>query len=252
MKSDCKEYQKQIARLLLGDLTSEEKNHLEEHLSDCSVCALEKERYAETVNLLQSAEDEPSPRHFFVHPQEMDSNPWRLFRQLKRRWQAATVAAAALFLLMGISAISDLEIRIGADGWTFSFGSNVDVAALKTDLMHAIIERDQASASRIDEIREDIAGVLSDMASQQRTMLTALVRQDALLDQRISITEDRLKAENRDLVLGVYDAVTEQRAQDLGIIDLRLDTFENNYAVKELQTNQILSALLLETNRKLQ
>ena len=118
--------------------------------------------------------------------------------------------------------------------------------------MHAIIERDQASASRIDEIREDIAGVLSDMASQQRTMLTALVRQDALLDQRISITEDRLKAENRDLVLGVYDAVTEQRAQDLGIIDLRLDTFENNYAVKELQTNQILSALLLETNRKLQ
>ena len=75
---------------------------------------------------------------------------------------------------------------------------------------------------------------------------------DALLDDRISLTEDRLKAENRDLVLGVYDAVTRQRVQDFGMINLRLDTFENDYAVKELQTNQILSALLLETNRETQ
>ncbi len=252
MKADCTEFQKQIARLLLGDLTPEEQKSLEEHLSECSVCASEKERYAGTLNLLQSAEDEPVPRHFFIHPREMESNPWRLFLQLKRSWQAAAVVASVLLLLLGIAAISGLQVRVNADGLAVGFGSNVDIDALKADLMHTIIERDEASASRIEELREDIGGVLSDMVSQQRVMLTTLVQQDAVLDQRISLTEDRLKAENRDLVLDVYDAVTKQRVQDLGMINFRLDSFETSYAAKELQTNQFLSALLQETNRESQ
>ena len=247
MKSDCTEYQKQIARLLLGDLTPEEQKSLEEHLSECSVCALEKERYAGTVNLLQSVGDEPAPRHFFVQPRETDSNPWRLFLQLKRGWQVAAAVCAAIVFLLGFAAVSDLEVRADGGGWTVRFGSNADVAALRADLMNTIVERDEASAARIAGIRENIGGVLSDMASQQRAAMTALVRQDALLDQRISLTENRLKEENRDLVLGVYNAVTKQRAQDLGMIDLRMDTFESSYAVKERQTNELLSALIQQT-----
>lgn len=252
MKSDCKEYQKQIARLLLGDLTAEEQASLEEHLFECSICASEKERYAKTMDLLKAAEDEPAPRHFFVHPEAPELNPWILFCRMARRWQAATVAAAVLLLLLGIAAISNFQMRLYPGNWTIGFGPGVDVAALKADLMQTIIERDEASAARMSGIREDIGGALSDMASQQQAMMTALVQQDALLDDRISLTEDRLKAENRDLVLGVYDAVTKQRVQDLGMIHYRLDSFENDYAVKELQTNQILSALLQETNRQSQ
>ena len=247
MKSDCTEYQKQIARLLLGDLTPEEQESLEEHLSVCSVCSSEKERYAGTVNLLQSVEDEPAPRHFFVQPRETDSNPWRLFLQLKRGWQVATVVCVTIVFLLGVAAVSDLEVRADAGGWAVSFGSTVDVAALRADLMNTIVERDDASAARIAGIREDIGGVLSDMASRDQAMLAALIRQDALLDQRISLTEDRLKEENRELVLGVYDTVTKQRVQDLGIIGLRLDTFENSYAIKERRTNEVLSTLLQQT-----
>jgi hypothetical protein len=250
MKSDCTEYQKQIARLLLGDLTPEEQKSLKEHLSVCSVCASEKERYAGTVNLLESMEDEPAPRHFFVQPREMDSNPWKLFLQLKWSWQVATAVCATIVFLVGFAAISDLEVRADAGGWAVRFGSNADVAALRADLMNTIVERDEASAARVAGIREDIGGVLSDMASRDQTMLAALVRQDALLDQRISLTEDRLKEENRELVLGVYDTVTKQRVQDLGIIGLRLDTFENSYAIKERRTDELLSALLQETNRE--
>ncbi|MBN2321720.1 MAG: zf-HC2 domain-containing protein [Acidobacteria bacterium] len=252
MKSDCKEYQEQIARWFLGDLTSEERRSLEEHLSECSVCASERERYAETIGLLKAAQDEPAPRHFFVHPEVPDLNPWQLFCRMTRRWQAATVAAAALCLLLGIAAISNFQMRLYDGNWTMGFGSGVDAAALNADLMQAIAERDEASATRIAEMREDIGGVLTDMASQQRATMTALIRQDALLDERITITENRLKSENRELVRVVYDSLTEQRVQDLGVIDLRLDSFENNYAVKELQTNQILSALLQEANRETQ
>jgi len=248
MKSDCKDYQKQIAGLLLGDLKPEEQKSLEEHLSECSICASEKDRYTETICRLQSVEDEPAPRHFFVHPQEMASNPWRLFLQLQRPWQSAAVVASVLLLLLGVAAISDLQVRVNADGWAVGFGSDLDVDALKADLMHTIVERDEASASRIVELREDIGGVLSDMASQQRVVLTALVQQDEALDQRISLTEDRLKEENRNLVLGVYDAVTKQRVQDLGMISLRLNSFENNYAANETRTNAILGALLQETS----
>ena len=88
MKPECSEYQAKIGRFLLGDLTQKEQEALETHLVACPQCQSEQESYTRTLNLVQSVDNEPVPRHFFIQPEERALNLWELFRMLKPRWQA--------------------------------------------------------------------------------------------------------------------------------------------------------------------
>jgi len=144
MRFECNEQRGKIARSLLGDLTAEEHQSLEKHLATCTDCRLERESYVQTLHLMRSVDDEPVPRHFLVHAEERTSSPWQLLRQMKPRWQAVTAAVAGLFLLIGIAAISRLQIRSNSAGWTMSFGrGDIDVAALKEDILKTAEERNR-------------------------------------------------------------------------------------------------------------
>jgi hypothetical protein len=247
MGPECSEHQKRIARSLLGDLTAKEQQALEAHLTACSHCRSERESYIQTLHLMQSVEDEPVPHHFFVHPEERMSNPWQLFRQMKPRWQAMTAAFAGLFLLMGIAAISRLQIRSDRGGWVMSFGRNdIDVAALKKDILKSAEEKNrEAGASWLQEARAEIARSRADLTRQQQTELTAaLARLDSRFTGRLTLAEGRMRDDTQKLAVGLYKTVAQQRAQDLGIINVRFDSIETNHAIDARQTDAILDTLL--------
>jgi Putative zinc-finger len=244
MKSECSEYQKKIAGSFLEDLTDTERQSLEEHLAACSACRSEQAGYAAALELLRSAGDEPVPHHFFVHQEEWVPNPWHLFCRMKPVWRAATAAVLAAFLLMGVAAVSRLQIRFGSDGWKISFGGT-DVEALKKDILRAAEAQSRESMNaRIQQVQAEIMQSHT-TALQQRDYLEAeLSRLDSRIGRRVEMAEGRVRADTQGMVFDVYQAVSRQRAQDLGIMNLRFDAIEANNAIKTRQTNDILGTLL--------
>jgi hypothetical protein len=247
MRSECGKYQKQIPELLLGDLAEEDRHALEEHLAKCPDCRSERESYIRTLDLMRSVDDESVPHHFFIPPQQEISNPWQLFKQMKPIWKAMAAAAAILFLLIGVAAVSRMQIRSDSDGWAVSFGpSNIDVAALKQDILNTAEERSrQAITSRYQKVRSEMESTFTDLTQkQQNELMAALARVDSRLTGRLDIAEAQMKDDKQNLASEIYRTVAQQRAQDLEVINLRFDSFEANNAIKDRQTNALLGTLV--------
>jgi uncharacterized protein YdaU (DUF1376 family) len=234
MNPECSEYQKNIARSLLGDLTAKEAQSLQDHLTTCPNCRGEQESYVQTLSLLKSADDEPVPRHFFVHPEERNLNPWALFRLMKPSWQAITVALAGFFVLASV-------------GWVMSLNRNeIDVAALKRDFLKAAEQQNQnALAIWSQEMRTEIARSRAELTQQQKTELTAaLNRLDTRIKGRVTSAEERMHNNAQQLAADVYRAVSQDRARDLDFINLRFDNIEATNAIETRQNNAIFGTLL--------
>ncbi len=247
MKPECIEYQKKIARSLVGDIKGEEQQALDSHLATCAQCRSERENYAQTLNLMQSIEDEPVPRHFFVYPQQQVSNPWQLFRQMKPGWQTIATVFAGLLLFLGVAAVSRLHIRSDLTGWSMSFGSGgIDTAALKRDILKTVDDKNrEAKAAWILEVRSEIDRTRSELTKQQQAELTAaLTRLDSRLTGRLTGIEGRIRHDTQNLAADLYGTVAQQRAQDIGAINARFDSIEVNNAIKTRQTDSILDTLL--------
>ncbi len=247
MTSQCSDHQKRIQRLFLGELTVEEQQALERHLAECLQCRSEKESYAQTLRLLKSAGDEPVPRHFFVYAQEPGSNPWQIFCQMKPLWQAVTIAAVAMFLFMGIAAVSRIQMRSDPGGWAISFGGSIiDIDSLKEDILQTAYERNnEASIAQIQEVRAELARSFMELRQQQQAdLITALTRLDNNFNERITMAEGNVRADTQTLAVGLYQTISQQRAQDLSIINLRFDSIEANNAIKAQRTDTILGTLL--------
>jgi anti-sigma factor RsiW len=252
MKSECSEYQKKIARSLLGDLDAAEMQTLEEHLAACSHCRSEQANYAQTLDLLKLADEDAVPRHFFVDEKEQIPNPWQLFCRMKPGWQAATAAIAALFLLIGIADLSRLQTRSGPDGLAVSFGG-MDVEALKGDILKSAEEQSRKSRNAwIQELRAEIERSNATLTRQQQAYLaTELQRLSSRLSQRITRAEGNARTDAQGMVADMYQTVSRQRAQDLSIMDVRFDSIEAKNAVKTQQTEDILDTLLQVAELKL-
>lgn len=247
MEPECSEHQKRIARSLLGDLTAEEQQALDAHLAVCSRCRSERDSYVQTLHLMQSVEDEPVSQHFFVNPEERASNPWQLFCRMKPRWQAMTATIAGLFLLIGVAAISRLQIRSGRDAWVISFGrSDVDVAALKKEILSAAEEKDRETrASWLRGLRDEITRSRTDLdRRQQAELAAALAYLDSRFTGRLTLAENRMRDDTQKLAVGLYRTVAQQRAQDLDVINVRFDSIEENHDIDTQQTDAILDTLL--------
>jgi hypothetical protein len=254
MISECREQKQRIARSFLGDLSAAEKQALEDHLSKCPLCRSEQASYAETLNLLQSSIDDSIPRHFFINPQERESNPWQLFCRMKPGWQALMAVAAGLFVLIGISAVSSLQIRTSSSGWSLSFGADtIDVAALKEDILKAAEQKNrEAEIALIRQVRAEIARSGADLSQkQQEYVAAALTRWDKEFSGRMVQSEDRLRADAQRSAVILYQTVALQRAQDLNMINARFDTFEAVDVIKDRQNSDILSTLLQVAELKL-
>jgi hypothetical protein len=247
MKSECSEHRKKIAALLLGDLTEGEKQALESHLATCSDCSSERNAYARTVQLLTSPGEEEIPHHFFVYPEERPVNPWQLFRGMRLGWQAAGACAVALFLVLGIAAVSRLQMRSGPAGWAISFGRNdIDIAALKKEILDAAEKRDQDSKNAwIREVRSEIESSRTSLTRQQKSqVVAAMALVDSRINGRIASSEGHMRDETQRLVADLYQVVQHDRAQDLASINTRFDRTDANNAIKTKQTNEILGTLL--------
>jgi hypothetical protein len=247
MRSECDDFRKNIPGSLLGDLAEEERRALEAHLAACSDCSSERESYIRTLDLMQSVDDEPVPRHFFIHPQEETRNPWQLFNLMKPLWKTSVAAAAVLFLLFGFAAISRLQIRSGSDGWAVSFnGSIIDVAALKEDILKTAEERNrQVTTARIQRVRKELESSFADLSKSQREeFMTVLAQLDSRFTGRLDTVEAGIQEEAQKTASEIYQTMAQQRAQDLEIVNLRFDNFEINSAIKNRQTNAVLGTLV--------
>jgi len=247
MRSECDKYQKNISGSLMGDLAEEERQALEEHLATCSDCRSERESYIRILDLMQSVDDESVPHHFFIHPQEETHNPWQLFGQMKPLWKTTIATAAVLFLLIGIAAISRLQIRSNSDGWVMSFNSSaIDAAALKKDILKTAEELNrQVRIAWTQKVRGEIENSFTDLTTKQRDeLMAALARLDSRLTGRLDVAETRIKDDKQKLASEIYHTVDQQRAQDLEVINLRFDSFELNNAIQGRQTDAVLDTLV--------
>ena len=255
MKSECNEYQKKIAALFLGDLTKEETEALEAHIAVCPHCCAERESYDRTFQQLSFIGEEEVPHHFFLHGKERLSNPWQLFGQMQWQWRAVVAAMAGFLLLLGIAAISHLQIRSNADGWAVSFGRNdMDASALKKDILEAVERRSQeARVAWIEQVRNESLRAQADNARRQQLQLsTALARMDSKLSERILRSEGQARAETQATVAGLYRIMAEQRVRDLEAVNLRFESIDAHNAIEAQQTNEILSTLLQVADLKFQ
>jgi hypothetical protein len=253
MKSECSEYQKQIVRFFLGDLDADDRRGLEEHLAECANCRAERASYAGALELLKSAGDLPVPHHFFVHPEERTLTPWQLFCRMRPAWQVIGTAAMALALLVCLAAFSRLQIRSGSDGWTLSFGDRANLPELKEEILKAAEARNREILdARMLEVQTRIDASNALAMRQQRDLLAGeLASLDSRFKGRIAQTEDHMRADTRELVFAAYQTVSHQRAQDLAIMNLRLDALSANSAIKSRQTSEILGTLLEVAELKL-
>jgi predicted anti-sigma-YlaC factor YlaD len=255
MISECSEWQRQIPRSLLGDLTAEEQRALDAHVSACPSCQQERESYAQTLRMLQSAGDEPLPRHFLVYPQESSAKPWQLFRQMMPIWQAATVATAALVLLVGIATVSGLQIRSDRGSWSISLGRStmspaIDLAALKAEILQTADEKNrQADLAWVQDLRSEMTQFYTDLTQQQQAqLLAALTALQSRLNSHITLTADDIRAGTQKSIVDLYQAVSLQRQEDLNGLNVRLDKIVEDNEIRARQTDAILETLLQIAN----
>jgi hypothetical protein len=254
MKSQCSEYQQQIPKLVLGELAAEEEKALTEHLKTCSQCRSEQESCTQTIQMLQSVGDEPVPRHFFVYEEDRKPNPWQLFRQMKPFWQTAAAAIACLIILMGVAAVSQVQVRADRSGWTLAFSrGNMDAAAIKEDILKITEERNRAAAQTwMQQIRAEIEHSSANLTRQQKEELTATFAQlNSRLSDRILHEADNVRIDTGALISDMYKTVSRQRARDLALINAHFENTKELGTIKEQQTNEILDALLQVAELKL-
>jgi hypothetical protein len=258
MTSECKAFQHLIQRSFVGDLSQEEQRDLDCHLSVCQLCRREHEQYAETLCLLQSAGDEPVPRHFFVYPKEQTASPWQLFRQMMPRWQIATACVAALFVLLSMATVSGFQVRADRGAWTVSFGrnaagTNLDINALKADILRAAEDKNRdLLLTNIQSLRSEITGTRADLSQQQQILLlSTLGGLETRVNNRINMTAEDLKAGSQKSALELYQAVSLRREQDVNAVNARLDKVVENFDSKARQTDSILETLLQIANLNL-
>jgi hypothetical protein len=247
MNSECSEHQKNIPALILGELTAEQQGRLEAHLATCSHCRSERESYSSTIRQLASVGEEEVPHHFFVYPEDRVSNPWRFFRLMPLGWQAGLACAVMLLFVVGVAAISRLQIRANPNGWAISFGhSDIDLATLKQDILKAAENNNRdARAAWLQEVRDQISRSNDSLSHQQKVQLTeALAQMDSRITGRITHSAGQTRADTQKLVSDLYQAVSRDRARDLEAINLRFDSTDANNAIKARQTNEILGTLL--------
>ena len=93
----------------------------------------------------------------------------------------------------------------------------------------------------MQEVRAEIARSRTDLTQQQKTELTAaLDRVDSRMTGRLKLAEDRVREDAQKMAVDVYRTVSQQRAQDLNLINLRFDGIETSSALETRQTDAIL------------
>ncbi len=255
MTADCSMYRNLIPRALAGDLSASEQESLDRHLVECEPCNREQTLYAQTLRLMRSAGDVPTPRHFFVYG-EQSENPWQIFRRLSRAWQFATAAAVILVGALAVLAAARVHVRTQGDTLVMSFGEpaparlspspSVDAAAIEARIlkdMEANNRREKLEL--IGTLRAEIEKSSRSLTDRQRrTMQAALSEVEKRLTGRVAAAESVLEARSDKSIADLYQVVSAERATDLSAIDSRINRLALRGEVRGSQTDAILETLL--------
>jgi len=251
MISGCSQYVQWISRSLVGDLSADEEKALDGHLAACPSCRNERDAFAETVRLLQSAEEEPAPRHFFVYPEEGILKPWQLFRQMMPRWQAATAGVIAVILAFGVLGVFGIQVKAQQEGWTLSFGrggasAGIDTAALKAEILQAAEENNREAAREwIRNIQLEIARSHEDLTDQQRLMLAgSLSDLESRITGRLDLTAAELRSGNEKSMVDLYRTLSLEQQQQVNAVQTRIDGVIESQQERTRETDAVLETLL--------
>ncbi len=256
MSKDCSYYREQIPKAMLDDLAVEDRQTLDLHLLNCPACRLEKELYAGTFQQLDSLEDVPVPRHFFVYPEERAANPWRLFRLMHPAWQGAVAVTIVAMGMLTAFAASRLQVRSENGAWTLAFGKlpplpaapapAIDIGALEARIVQIVEEKDRKERLEwVRTLRSEIAGSRRSLSQYQQVALdTALANSEARMDRRIEQTALSIQDQNNRSLSNLYQTVSQQREGDMATIDGRLTRLAVSGQIKSTQTDAILETLL--------
>jgi hypothetical protein len=242
MSAECNEYKDLIARSLVEDLTADERRNLEAHLISCDQCRSEQKGYQQMLNLMQSVEDAPAPRHFFIPSEKSKLNLWQLFRLINFRWQMATAAMAGMIIMAGL-------------GWAMNFRRNtIDVAALKKEILQSAEAKNAAARSAwMQEMHSQIARSRTYLTQQQKAEIAkVLTRMDSTLAERLRVQETEMNGLTRDMVNSMYNQLSRQRREDAKYYLSRFNRIETNRAIKEQETDMMLDTLFQVAEFRLQ
>lgn len=258
MKPNCELFQQWIPRALLSDLGLEEKRLLESHLSSCSACRQEKERYLSFLPVLNKDIDRPVPRHFFINPASIAESPWSAFARLSFAWKAGLAAAAALLITLGGFGIAKTRIEVGNHGIVLALGQNdllPDKATYirQTDLQNIRLEltsflRQKSQSERLEFVKLLKAELTktnrSLSSSQQQWVLASLRKVEDRLDERILSTGTIIQAQNQQALANLSTSFSRQREKDLNLIETGVQALARRDALKNEQTDAILDTLI--------
>jgi hypothetical protein len=101
-------------------------------------------------------------------------------------------------------------------------------------------------------VRAEIARSHTDLTQQQKAELTAaLDRVDSRMTRRLKLVEGSARDDAQKTAVDVYRIISQQRAQDLNLINLRFDGIEASSTLETRQTDAILNTLLQVAELKL-
>ena len=251
MDSECVLYREKIAALAMGntsELSGAERHELEAHIDVCPQCRLEKESFAQTINMLASVEDEPVPRHFFISPdqEQHQISLWRLFTQLQLLPRAALAGAFVLAILLCGAALAQFHARFDKEGWSVGFGrGEAETAALRDEFLKAAAEESQNNRMQwMEEVRNEIARLREDEELKTRHQEEIIARLDTMIEGRMERSEEQIRYDTQILVAFLYQELARQRATDMEAIKLRLDTAEIREFINARKTEEALITLL--------
>jgi len=252
MDSKCVSYQEKIAALALNDLSDADRRELEAHLDICPQCRMEKERFAKTIQLLASAEDEPAPRHFFISPNAQPVFPRRLFSDMPFRLRAAYAGVFVPALLLIGAALSQFHISGDSKGWSMGFGrGNFDTAVIREEFLQAAAEDSQKNQRQLlEEIRSEIARLRTDEDRKTRELEDILVKLDSKIDGRVERSEEQIRQDTQIMIAVLYQELTRQWNQDMEAVKYRMNVAEIRDYLNTQKTEEILGAMLQIANMK--
>jgi len=249
MNSECVSLREKIAALALGDLSDAERRELELHLDGCPECRLERESFTQTVRALASVEDEPAPRHFFITPDTGTVSPWRSFFRMPQMpfyMRAAFAGVVILALLSCGAALSQFHVRFDHEGWSAGFGhGGFDTAALREELLETAAEDSLKNQQQwMEEVRNEIALLKADEEQKTQRLEEILIRLDSRIDGRVGRSEEQMRQDMQILAAVLYQELARQRAVDMEMINIRMETAEIRESLNARKTEEILLTLL--------
>lgn len=255
--SNCDDFQKQVSRAVLGDISSEEQESLELHLRDCALCRREWDRTVDVVSRLRLATDVAVPRHFFVHTEEGTRTAWNLLRAPAMAWKLGFAALLLGIALPALFAAANFHARIDHGAYVLSFGRQidlkpqgstplVDVRPLKAELLRVLDERlRQERLHWIQAIKTEQSRSAPALSRRQQAELArVLASLEQRVNERIVTTSAALQTRWDKSLSDTYDSVQVQRQRDVMLALQRLDQLRKQEEVKASETDAILETLL--------